>query len=77
MPRNMEEKEPIYVKVPADLCRDVKLLLMDPKTGRVGYGKMAALISKLLQNWRDGKRKGESVEEPTMDVDRFAEIENE
>ena len=76
MPRNMEEKAGIYAQIPADLCRDVKLLLMDPKTGRVGYGKMAALVTKLLQAWRDGKRKGQSVEEPTMDIDRFKEIEN-
>lgn len=77
MPRNMEEKEPIYVQVSADLCRDVKILLMDPRTGRVGYGKMAALISKLLRKWVDGKRKGQSVEEPTADIDRFKEIDNE
>lgn len=76
MPRNMEEKTGIYAQIPADLCRDVKLLLMDPKTGRVGYGKMAALITKLLQNWRDGKRKGQSVEEPSPNIDRFKEIEN-
>lgn len=77
MPRNMEEKEPIYVRIPSELVRSVKLILMDPKTGRVKYGAMSALFSKLARKWVDDKKKGLSVEEPKADIDRFKEIEND
>lgn len=42
--------------LPKDLAEDVKLLLMDPRTGRTQYGKLRQISTMLWSNWVDEQR---------------------
>ena len=44
-------------RIPAPLARDVRILLLDPKTTITKYGALSALITKLLSDWVDDMRK--------------------
>ena len=68
---SIEAKHGIYVRLPSSLSYSVKALLLDPRTGRVGYGRMGALITQLLTEWVEQKRKGIPTIEPTIDHDAF------
>jgi hypothetical protein len=37
--------------IPADLDVELKVLLANPVQGRVRYGAMSNLVTKLLRNW--------------------------
>jgi hypothetical protein len=39
------------ISVPRETYARVRLLLLDPITGQVRYGKMSQLISRLLADW--------------------------
>jgi hypothetical protein len=39
------------VRIPEDLDAQVQLLLMNPRTGSVKYGKWSQLIEALLRRW--------------------------
>ena len=68
---SIEKKIGIYARLPSSLVYSVKTLLLDPRTGRVGYGRMAALVTQLLTEWVEAKRKGIPTIEPTIDHDAF------
>ena len=55
-----EPNASIHVKVPSSLFREVKLLLLDPRYGRVKYGEMSKLVTSLLKGWVDNQRKDHS-----------------
>lgn len=58
MPRTKTEPaKGIHIRLPADLVRKVKLLLLDPVTGRVRYGMMNATITELLTTWVERRQK--------------------
>lgn len=50
-PKNEEPSSPIHTNLPESLVREIKILLLDPKTGRVKYGAMNGLIEKLLRQY--------------------------
>ena len=47
----------IHIKVPSSLFREVKLLLLNPASGRVRHGEMSKLATSLLKTWVDKQRK--------------------
>lgn len=54
-----------HVRVPGSVYRKVHTLLLDPRKGRVEYGAMNALITRLLREWlerevQEIEAKGES-----------------
>ena len=55
--RNLEPTKSIHIKVPGSLFREVKLLLLDPVSGRVRYGEMSKLATSLLRTWVEKQRK--------------------
>ena len=42
--------------LPKDLAEDVKLLLMDPLTGRTRYGELRKISTMLWSNWVEDQR---------------------
>ena len=54
---NREPTRSIHIKVPSSLFREVKLLLLDPLSGRVRYGEMSNLATSLLRTWVEKQRK--------------------
>jgi hypothetical protein len=42
--------------LPRDLADDVKLLLMDPLTGRTRYGELRRISTMLWSNWVEAQR---------------------
>ena len=54
---NLEPTKSIHIKVPGPLFREVKLLLLDPVSGRVRYGEMSKLATSLLRTWVEKQRK--------------------
>ena len=55
--KSKEPTKSIHIKVPSSLFRDVKLLLLDPLSGRVRYGEMSKLATSLLRTWVEKQRK--------------------
>ena len=47
------EHREISVSLPERLVAQVDILLYDPTTGRIEYGKRSELIRKLLERWVD------------------------
>jgi hypothetical protein len=41
----------LIAMIPADLDVELKVLLANPVQGRVRYGAMSNLVTKLLRNW--------------------------
>jgi hypothetical protein len=48
--------ESIHIFLPRETMADVRLLLHDPKTGKLAYGELSSLIARLLANWVDDQR---------------------
>lgn len=68
----------ISVYLPEGLALEVKTLLMDPKFGRVRYGAMKALLTRLLSEWVEQRRKGVATVEPfDIPPDTHAEFEDD
>ena len=58
MPRKLVEPTvQLKGRIPASLARDVRILLLDPKTTIIRYGALSALITKLLSDWVNDKKK--------------------
>ena len=53
MPRvkSQNETHQLNVWVPAVILVKVRVLLTDPLTGRVAYGAISQLVTKLLSTW--------------------------
>lgn len=49
--------EQIFFRIPAPVYREVRVLLLDPKTGRPAYGALTNLVSGLLREWVEAQRK--------------------
>lgn len=80
MPRKhyREGKELISVRVPRSLMREVRILLLDPTTGNIKYGAMVNLITGLLTEWLESKRKDQdTITTKAPPKDRFEEFSNE
>lgn len=45
------------IKLRGSLVRKVRILLLDPKTGKVKYGALAKLVTQLLNDWVESKLK--------------------
>ena len=52
-----EPTKSIHIKVPSSLFREVKLLLLNPASGRVRHGEMSKLATSLLRTWIEKQRK--------------------
>ena len=50
-PKSLDTITQINVKLPGSLVRKVRVMLLDPVRGKVKYGAMAALMTKLLGDW--------------------------
>ncbi len=75
---HIEGFELISVRVPEGLMRDVRILLLDPTTGQIGYGRLKNLIIKLLANWLEEKKKGiDEVVLGETPKDKFEPFDNE
>lgn len=74
----LEDIETISIRVPGAMMRDIRILLLDPSTGQIGYGRLRSLITWLLANWLEEKKKG--IDEAVLDPpppDRFEPFSNE
>ena len=70
--------ELISVWVPADMMRDIRILLLDPSTGHIGCGRLKNLVTGLLAGWLEERKKG--IDEILINdppVDRFEPFSNE
>ena len=54
---NREPTKSIHIKVPSSLFTEVKLLLLNPLSGRVRHGEMSKLATSLLGTWVEKQRK--------------------
>lgn len=52
-----EPTKSIHIKVPGSLFREVKLLLLNPASGRVRHGEMSKLATSLFRTWVEKQRK--------------------
>lgn len=69
--------ELISANVPSTVMRQVRIILLDPATGKIGYGRLANLITSLLTTWLEEKKKHiDTVVEDTPE-DRFISYDNE
>ena len=78
MIRKNAHREPtksIHIKVPGSLFREVKLLLLNPTSGRVRHGEMSKLATSLFRTWVEKQRK-EFVEDKTDTVYQRADTES-
>jgi len=78
IPPYREGMETISVRIPADIMRDIRILLLDPSTGQIGYGRLRNLITGLLTGWLEEKKKG--IDEIVLDdpePDKFEPFDNE
>ena len=50
--------ELISVWVPAEVMRDIRILLLDPSTGQIGCGRLKGLVTGLLTGWLEERKKG-------------------
>ena len=72
-----EGKELISTHVPKSLMREVRILLLDPATGNIKYRELSNLITGLLTEWIESKRKAQdTVTVKNPPVDRFEEFDN-
>ena len=55
-----DNTEPVHVNVPLSILGPVRLILTDPKNGRIKYGSMGRLVTSLLSNWLESVRSGET-----------------
>ena len=55
----------VNTKIPSSLVRKVRILLLDPTTGKVKYGTMSALVTSLLTGWVEDKQKKYAKGKPT------------
>ena len=70
--------ETISVRIPADIMRDIRILLLDPSTGQIGYGRLRNLITGLLANWLEEKKKGiDEIMLVDPEPDKFEPFDNE
>lgn len=70
--------EAINVRVPSSVMRQVRIILLDPATGQIGYGRMANLVTSLLTNWLEEKKK--NIDEVVLEgvpEDKFKPYSNE
>ncbi len=58
--------------------RDIRILLLDPTTGQIGYGRLRNLVTSLLTNWLEEKKKGiDEVLLTKPPADKFEPFNNE
>ena len=70
--------ELISVRVPKGMMRDIRILLLDPTTGQIGYGRLKNLVIQLLANWLEEKKKGiDEVVLGKTPEDKFEPFDNE
>lgn len=58
----MSQRVNITFSLDAELVRKVKILLMDPKFGRVKYGAFSGLVESHLRKWLEAQQKGSEDE---------------
>ncbi len=76
--RATTDQEMIAIRVPAEVMREVRILLLDPATGRIGYSRLQNLITELLTDWLEKKKKRiDNVTVENAPVPRFEEYDNE
>lgn len=73
MAKSKESTVQITVHLPAGLVAQLNLLLYDPLTARLGYGRRSELIATLVREWIARKR-GEAV--PGVEVNKLEELLN-
>ncbi len=73
-----EGTELISARIPADIMRQTRILLLDPSTGIIGYGRLSNLITGLLTDWLEKRKKGiDSVLVDNPPEDKFEQFDNE
>lgn len=72
------DTEIISVHLPASLMREIRILLLDPVYGKIKYGQLTHLITALLAEWLEKKRKKlETVGSDIPPADRFEVFSDE
>lgn len=62
-PRSLKRKTHWHLMIDEDLANTIDILHIDPLTQRPRYGARAELISQLLRDWVETKRKEPSNNE--------------
>lgn len=60
----VDRPKKILVSIPESVVSEVKIILHDPVTNRVKYGKMSEVITGLLRDWVEEQRKIPKSSEP-------------
>ena len=60
----VDRPKKILVSIPESIISEVKLILYDPITKRVGYGMVSEIITGLLRDWLEEQRKIPKPSEP-------------
>ncbi len=72
MHEDQEEIEAICVRLPSSLMREVRILLLDPTYGKIKYGQLRYLITALLTEWLEKKKKKlETIGTEVPPADKF------
>lgn len=73
MAKSKENTVQITVHLPAALVGQLNLLLYDPLTARLGYGRRSELIATLVREWI-AKKRGEQA--PKEEANKLEELLN-
>jgi hypothetical protein len=65
-----------HLRMPEDLAREVDRMLLDPWTGRVGFGRRAELVVALLGDWLSKNRQLPAPEPEEFLSDHPKEVSN-
>lgn len=72
-----EKRRAITAMIPEGLFIETKLLLLDPNTGRVKYGSMSGLITQILTEYVEARRKGRETVDPMVQQEKFEDFSND
>ena len=76
MPIN-DPLESMATRVPSSIMLQVRILLLDPRTGKMRYKSLSNLITGLLTKWLEDKKKGlDSITVEEAPADRFDAFDN-
>jgi len=56
-PKRKEAVAQLNVYIPSELLEKIRILMVDPATGRVAHGSLSHLVTKLLRDWLNEQKR--------------------